>query len=141
MQRRSALQEQKTWQVEAIMACGRIFLTHQLAQLFATNLYHGVAALHQDPAFVSMHLVDMRMERTKDVAVPASPVLRGEKLFQLLHKRLEKRAASCKEGTGEVTHLSFCKLIEILLANLDGYHEEPFVQGNISRLGSIRICK
>jgi len=70
-----------------------------------------------------------------------APVLRGEKLFQLLHKRLEKRAASCKEGTGEVTHLSFCKLIEILLANLDGYHEEPFVQGNISRLGSIRICK
>jgi hypothetical protein len=81
------------------------------------------------------------MERTKDVAVPASPVLRGEKLFQLLHKRLEKRAASCKEGIGEVTNISPCQLIEILFSNLYGDHNGPFVQGNISRLGSIQISK
>jgi hypothetical protein len=83
----------------------------------------------------------MRMECTKDIAVPQSLVFRGEKRFQLLHKWLEKRTCPCKEGAWEVANLGFGQLMEILLANLDGYHDETMALANISKLGSIQICK
>jgi hypothetical protein len=85
-----------------------------------------------------MHRVDVRVERTEHVAVPASFVFLGEQRFQLLHKGAQKRTGPGKEGPGDISNLSPGQLIEILLADRYGYPDDTLACEEIYIAGDNR---